>query len=370
MNVGIQLIFQNVHPGMSDEEMFLSETRTAELAEELGFDSIWPVEHHFRDYAMCPDNTQFLAYMAGRTKRIKLGTGAVILPWNDPLRVAEKISVLDHLANGRVLFGMGRGLSRREYGPFQKDMNEARGRFDEAAPMILEALETGVIEGKGPFYPQPRTEIRPRPSRSFKGRTYAVAVSVESVPSVARIGAAMMFFTQYDATMHKPGVDEYRRIYRETHGKTPPPIVTVGFTYCDEDAGRAAELGRKYILRYFEELMHHYELAGDHFANVNGYKGYAQAAEAMKAMGLEKAASAFVEAQDWGTPQQILEKIAHRREVLGDIDVSSCFSYGGMPFADVEKSMRTFAKKVLPEVHSWQRPSERRAEPERVAASA
>ena len=370
MNVGIQLIFQNVHQGMSDEEMFLSETRAAELAEELGFDSIWPVEHHFRDYAMCPDNTQLLAYLAGRTKRIKLGTGAVILPWNDPLRVAEKISVLDHLANGRVLFGMGRGLSRREYGPFQKDMNEARGRFDEAAPMILDALEKGYMEGNGPFYPQPRVDIRPRPSRSFKGRAYAVAVSVESVPSVAKIGAAMMFFTQYDAMKHKPGVEEYRRIYRETHGKTPPPVVTVGFTYCDEDEGRAQEVGRQVILRYFQELMHHYELAGDHFANVSGYKGYAQAAEMLKSIGLDAAADAFLQAQDWGTPKQILEKIEYRRGVLGDIELSSCFSYGGLPFADVEKSMRTFAKKVLPEVHSWSRPSESGAVPERVAASA
>jgi alkanesulfonate monooxygenase SsuD/methylene tetrahydromethanopterin reductase-like flavin-dependent oxidoreductase (luciferase family) len=72
------------------------------LAEEHGFDAVWAVEHHFDDYAMCPDNLQLMAYLAARTSRIKLGLGAVILPWNDPLRVVEKVSVLEILAPSRV----------------------------------------------------------------------------------------------------------------------------------------------------------------------------------------------------------------------------------------------------------------------------
>lgn len=370
MNVGVQLIFQNEHPGMSDEQMFMNEARIAELCEPLGFDSVWPVEHHFRDYAMCPDNTQFLSWLAARTSRIKLGTGAVILPWNDPLRVAEKISVLDHLSGGRVLFGMGRGLSRREYGPFQIDMNEARGRFDEAAPMILAALENGYIEGDGTFYKQPRVDIRPRPSRSFKDRTYAVAVSVESVPSVAKIGARMMFFTQYDGEKHKPGVDAYRRLYLGHHGKAAPPIVTVGFMYCDENAGRAEERGHHFMTEYFRSLMHHYELMGDHFAGTTGYKGYAQAAEMLRAAGMEAAGKAFVDAQDWGTPQQILDRIERRSRVLGPIEISETVSYGAMPYAEVEKSMRLFSEKVMPELKSWGRTAARPEEPTQVAANA
>ena len=65
--------------------------------------------------------------------------------------------MLDVLSGGRVLFGMGRGLARREYAGFGMPMDESRERFDEASPMILRALETGEIEGHGPFYPQPRT---------------------------------------------------------------------------------------------------------------------------------------------------------------------------------------------------------------------
>ena len=102
MNVGVLLIFQNWHEGLSDEEMFRGELRLAEMVEDLGFDSVWTVEHHFDDYSMCPTAPQILSYLAGRTSTITLGTAAVILPWNDPLRVAEKLIVLDHLSDGRV----------------------------------------------------------------------------------------------------------------------------------------------------------------------------------------------------------------------------------------------------------------------------
>ena len=67
--------------------MYQGEIALAVLADELGFDSVWAVEHHFDDYSMCPDNLQLMSYLAGRTSTIKLGTGAVILPWNDPVRV-------------------------------------------------------------------------------------------------------------------------------------------------------------------------------------------------------------------------------------------------------------------------------------------
>src|SRR5260370_3416227 len=167
-HVGVNLGFGNRHESLTDEQMYVGEVQIAELADRLGFDSLWAVEHHFDDYAMCPDNVVFLANIAARTERIKLGTGAVILPWNNPLRVAEKMIMLDILSGGRAMFGIGRGLSRIEYAPFQIPMSESRDRFDEAAAMVLSALETGWIAGGGPFYPQPRIQLRPIPPASFR----------------------------------------------------------------------------------------------------------------------------------------------------------------------------------------------------------
>src|SRR5262249_54593065 len=87
MNVDLQLIFQNYGGALPDDVHVAHERRIAELAEPLGFDKVFVVEHHFFDYAACPDNAQFLSWLAGRTERIGLATGAFILPWNDPLRV-------------------------------------------------------------------------------------------------------------------------------------------------------------------------------------------------------------------------------------------------------------------------------------------
>jgi alkanesulfonate monooxygenase SsuD/methylene tetrahydromethanopterin reductase-like flavin-dependent oxidoreductase (luciferase family) len=129
MEIGIGLQFANWYPGLSDSEMYHAELALAEKAESFGFDTIWCVEHHFESYALCPDNVTLLAYLAGRTNTIKLATGAVILPWNEPLRVVEKMTMLDALARGRVVFGIGRGLARREYGSFGLDMGESRERF-------------------------------------------------------------------------------------------------------------------------------------------------------------------------------------------------------------------------------------------------
>ena len=168
MDVGVQMVFASYGwSNIADGEVWDEELRLARLAADLGFDVLWSVEHHFNDYSFCPDNLQLMSFLAAERPDVGLGTAAVILPWHDPLRVAEQVSVLDHLSRGRLRLGLGRGLARREFEAFRGTMDESRGRFDEAATMILRALRTGFMEGDGPFYRQPRTEIRPRSTRSL-----------------------------------------------------------------------------------------------------------------------------------------------------------------------------------------------------------
>ncbi len=240
MHVGILGIFQNFQGRETDEAMVRSEMHLAELAEPLGYASYWPPEHHFTDYSACPDNLQWLSWLAGRTSTLRLGTGAVIVPWNDPLRVAEKVALLDHLSGGRTLLGLGRGLSRTEYAHFQIDMSESRDRFDEASQMIIQALETGFIEGAGPYYPQLRTPIRPRPARSFRERLYVVGLSPESVEQAARLGARLMTFTQQPWEMYASGaLADYRAAWQKRHESEPPVPLTGDLMFCDASAERA-----------------------------------------------------------------------------------------------------------------------------------
>jgi alkanesulfonate monooxygenase SsuD/methylene tetrahydromethanopterin reductase-like flavin-dependent oxidoreductase (luciferase family) len=352
MKIGVQMLFQN--PGtMSDAELYEREMKVAELAEPLGFDTLWSVEHHFDDYSMCPDNMQFLSWLAGRTSRIGLGTAAVILPWNNPLRVVEKMVMLDHFSGGRAVFGMGRGLAKMEYRGMMIDMNEARERFDESAKMILAGLESGYVEGNGRFYRQERTAVRPRPLKSFEGRTYCVAMSPDSVLVAAELKAVMMVFSQFSAETVRPTFDTYRAHYRKCHGVPAPAPLFVDFMYCDQDAGRAEEKSRKNIAAYLMSVFKHYEMFADHFGKARGYEAYAKSSEMMKAAGLEKTLETYVDAQAWGTPQQILDRLERRRGVLGDFEMNICPSFSDLTFGEIEKSMRLFAREVMPELRRW-----------------
>lgn len=355
MEVGVQLIFQSFgYPeGITDQQVIDDEVRQSILADELGFDALWPVEHHFEDYSFCPDNTEFLSYVGARTQQIKLATGAVILPWHTPLRVAERISFLDTLTDGRVIFGMGRGLSRKEYEPMGIPMDESRERFDEAAPMILEALETGFIEGDGPFYPQARAAIRPKPHRSFKGRCSSVAMSPDSAVQAGKLGVRMVIFAEKPYDQQYQAINIYRDTWRNTHNSTPLPPMICDFTVCDEDAGRAEELAREHIGGYLASVLHHYEIASDHYKEMKGYEHYGKQVDMIKKLGFEGMYERYLSVQCWGTPTQILEKYQARRKALGDFNVTACFRYAGMQYADVEKSMRLYAKEVLPELRSW-----------------
>ena len=352
MKVGLLLIFQNWHENLTDEEMYAGELRLGEMAETLGYDSVWSVEHHFDDYSMCPDNTQLLSYLAGRTSTIKLGTGAVILPWHDPVRVAEKVVLLDHLSNGRVVFGMGRGLAKMEYEGFRQDMNESRERFDEAAAMILAALESGEMKGDGKFYKQPSVQIRPKPSRSFDDRVYSVAMTPDSGDAAAALGVGFMSFLQVAMEQHLPAVDSYRQQFRAAHGEEPPPPAFSEFLYCHPDPDEAASVARRYLSQYFLSVVKHYEFSGTHFGRTKGYQAYDEGARMIREAGLEAAAGAYADAQPWGTPDQIVEKMAHQKEVLGDLDVNVVFSFAGLPFDKVEESYKLFSKEVLPALNA------------------
>jgi alkanesulfonate monooxygenase SsuD/methylene tetrahydromethanopterin reductase-like flavin-dependent oxidoreductase (luciferase family) len=354
MQVGILQIFQNYQGRSRDEAVVRSEARIARLAETLGYDKLWAVEHHFTDYAACPDNLAYLSWLAGCTERIGLATGAVIVPWNQPLRVAEKVALLDHLSGGRAVLGLGRGLSRIEYGHFGIAMGESRGRFDEGARMITEALEKGWIEGAGPFYPQPRTEIRPRPRAGIRERLYCVGMSPDSVEQAALLGGRLMTFTQQAWEQYAEGpLASYRASYRRAHGAEPPPPLTGDLMYCHRDPAVAEAKGLEYMTNYFLSIAKHYELMGDHFATVGGYDSYASASQLFRQVGLEPAARAYCAVNTYGTPEQIVEKLRRRRALIGDFELTMISHYGGMTPEEAEASVRLFAEEVLPELHGW-----------------
>jgi alkanesulfonate monooxygenase SsuD/methylene tetrahydromethanopterin reductase-like flavin-dependent oxidoreductase (luciferase family) len=355
MDVGMMMVFTSYGwENCSDKQVWDEDIRLARMAADLGFDCLWSAEHHFNDYSFVPDNIQLMTYLAAKCPNIDVGTAAVILPWHDPLRVAENAAVLDMLSGGRLRFGMGRGLARREFEAFRLDMGESRGRFDEAANMIVNALKTGFMEGDGQFYKQPRIELRPRPQNDFEGRIYAVASSEDSIDSAAKLGAHMVMFADRPWEMRKPMIERGRELHRKYHGTPPPTPMLTEFAVIGTNLAECEEEARKYQGKFVESNFHHYEFLGEHFAKVKGYDSYQQKAEiARKGGGLPAAVEGFMKAASWGTPDKVLRDLEARRKLLGDFEMNVSFRFGGTPFEVSKRGLELFAKEVLPVVKAW-----------------
>lgn len=352
MHVGMAAIFQNPDndAGVTDYSVYQNDLALALMAEDLGFESVWGVEHHFTDYTMTPDVVQFLSYVGGHSRKVKLGTMVVVLPWNDPMRVAEKISMLDCMTGGRAIFGIGRGLGRVEFEGFRVPMGESRERFVECAEMILEGLEKGYCEYDGKFIQQPKARIRPEPFRSFRNRTYAAAVSPESSQIMARLGLGILVIPQKEWAEHAQELADYNDTFRNMHGVAAPRPYIGGWVACDKDAGKAEEMARRYISGYWQSVVKHYEMFGDHFQNTKGYEYYKRLPEAIGDIGVDGMAEFFMSLQVWGTPEMCYEKVKDIHAKTDCCGFTGVFSYAGMPHDMARGNMQLFASDVMPEL--------------------
>ena len=287
MHVGYGAGFQHLG-GYSDRQYMREEVGNCVRAEDLGFESVWVTEHHFDDYSVSPDPCQILSFIAGRTKKVRLGSMVIVVPWHDPVRLTEQISLLDHISDGRYILGFGRGLARREFEGLRIDQNEGRQRFDEYAQLVLDALETGFIEG-GATVKQPRREIRPRPFKSFKGRSFAAAASQDSVPVVAKLGLGMLVIIQKSWKLVTADMERYHALWKEYHPneEAPKPFCS-GFVFVDESAERAEELARKYLALNYRTALEHYEMLGAHFGSLKGYERYADMSKYLNEIGQDR----------------------------------------------------------------------------------
>ncbi|MCZ6618115.1 MAG: LLM class flavin-dependent oxidoreductase [Gammaproteobacteria bacterium] len=351
MRVGFSVIFQNAGEAKSDSQVYAEDLALARQAESLGFDSIWSVEHHFTDYTLCPNVFQFLTYMAACTEKIQLGSMVCVLPWHDPLRVAEQVAMLDVMSGGRVILGLGRGTGRIEFDGFRVAMPEARTRFAESAEMVLEGLEQGWCEYDGQYIRQPRVDLRPRPEKTFKGRTYAAAISTETAEIMAKMGVGLLIIPQKPWPVVSKELEQYRNTFRAATGTDAPAPYCAGWTFVDESADRAEELARRYISGYWETVIKHYEFDKDHLKNTPGYEFHGEMYDRLNAPGgMEQMTNFFIDLQLWGTPDQVFEKILTIREnTLADGYIAVC-SYAGMPHEEADRNMKLFARTVMPEL--------------------
>jgi alkanesulfonate monooxygenase SsuD/methylene tetrahydromethanopterin reductase-like flavin-dependent oxidoreductase (luciferase family) len=351
MKVGIALNML-CQAGRSDASVVGEHLAMGDLAEPLGFDSLFALEHHFTGYAMSPAPTQLLAYFAGRTRRITLGTAVIVLPWHDPVRVAEEIALLDVLCGGRCLFGFGRGAASVEYEGFRVPMGEARPRFVETAQIIVKALAQDSFEHQGQFFQIPRTAIRPRPISHPERRFYASAVSPDSAEIMAKLGFGVLMVMQNEWPKAAEDIARYREI-ATTAGHTPRPPIILTNVCCAESRDEAHDRAFRYLGQKWQSIDDHYHFSDGHLSTVKGYESYGKMAKTYAKIGesaetRQKATDFYVSIQIVGTPQDCLDKLAELQRLTGLDHLVTEYSFGAMPHEEAEVNMRLFADRVLP----------------------
>jgi alkanesulfonate monooxygenase SsuD/methylene tetrahydromethanopterin reductase-like flavin-dependent oxidoreductase (luciferase family) len=337
--------------GRSDASVLAEHLALGDLAEPLGFDSLFGLEHHFTGYSMSPHPLQLLSYFAGKTKRITLGTCVIVLPWHDPIRVAEQIAYLDLLCGGRCMFGFGRGAASVEYAGFRIPMEEARPRFAESAQLITKALQDEVFEWDGEFYKIPKMSIRPRPISHPERRFYASSVSPESAEIMAKLGFGMMVIMQNEWSKAAADIQSFRDIAISV-GHTPRPPVILTNVSVAESRDEAHDRAMQYLGAKWDSIDNHYNFSDGHLANVKGYESYGKMAKTFSKLkdedARQKMTDFYVKIQIVGTPNDCIEQVRELRTLTGTDHIVSDFSYGGMPHEDGELNMRLFATQVMP----------------------
>ena len=345
-------------PPATPDSMNMDDTLyMGELVEPLGFDSIWATEHYGSAYSMQPNPPQYLAYWAGRTSRVDVGTAVIVAPWWNPVRLASEISMLDILLKGRRLhLGIGRGIAPHEYASLGYPMDESHKYFYDVINVIRAADGAERFEFKGDVYDIPPTSIRPQ--ARHKGEltnNIKVAFSTESSAMLAaQNGLGQMFVGGDDVNEMTSKVQRFNKI-RKDLGLPPDQPTTLLWMYCAETAEEAEE-GWEYFKNQGVAAQHHYfDWNNPGYDGIKGYEEYLsrQTADISPA---EARLAARRATQPIGTPEMIIEKIKFMQETISMEKVVIHMMYGGMPREKAEKSLRLFAEKVLPEVHAMSTP--------------
>jgi alkanesulfonate monooxygenase SsuD/methylene tetrahydromethanopterin reductase-like flavin-dependent oxidoreductase (luciferase family) len=337
-------------PEVADRAIFYEEIELARLADRVGFDTVWTIEHHFTPYTMVTNPVQLLSYLAGVTEHVDLGTMVIVLPWHNPVRVAEDLVMLDALlGEGRsVIAGVGRGLGRREYGGLGIDQNEARGRFDEAVRILKRLLETGECTFHGDHFQLDGVRLRPQPARDLSGILHCAAGSPETMAVIAAedIKPLMVPTVSLDVTLQ--GARHYMSL-RNQAGLDPTTTKLALWVYCAETEAEAEAGARRHMVEYADSALRHYEMTGTHFDGIKGYEGYAERAAALRA-DPTPFLDGFFARHPWGTPEMVTEKITEIAHQFGTSEIMGIFRYGGMGKDEAMANMELFAEQVLPEV--------------------
>lgn len=336
IDLGFGLITCQRYPGdpRSDRELYAQAIALAEEAERLGFDSVWTSEHHFVDDAYLPSVLPLSAAIAARTERILIGTGLLLAPLHEPLRVAEDAAVVDLIADGRLLLGLGLGWRGEEFEAFGVSLRDRVRRLEDSVAVYRQAWSGELVTG-GSHLSYPDVAVRPRPARAGGPPIWIGALSEVAVRRAGRIGDGFM------ATEVTPeSLREQVALAREAHsaaGRDDSLTIAVHlptFSWHGDDAWDLVRSHHRYIAWKYDDMDQARHRAGDPPAPP-------EIGEELDAQMREQIVL--------GEPDEVADRIRElARAAGGDLHYIARLYFPGMPFDVQREAMRVFAEEVAP----------------------
>ncbi|HEV3354708.1 MAG TPA: LLM class flavin-dependent oxidoreductase [Acidimicrobiales bacterium] len=321
-------------------------------ADDLGYDFVFAPEHHVSPYGLSPDPLQWMTYVAGRTRRINLGTSVVVLPWHHPLRVAEQMSLLDNVAPGRrKLFGVARGVAPFEYAALQVPYDDRRARFDESVDIIKLALTEDSFSYDGEIFTLPEMTLRPQPvNRELADSLLVAATSDETLVEGGKRGLGLLYAGQKSTDFIRTDLAALNT-ERTQRGWEPVQPVLLVWMVCASSEQAAYERFVQAIGVHLFELTNNYAQAmwdesptyADFVTNLRGRSTTEDHAKVQ----------AFIDKQVWGTPAQCLEKVRAIQEGTGASNISFQIQFGDLTNTEALDTITAFAgDRGLDKLHS------------------
>jgi alkanesulfonate monooxygenase SsuD/methylene tetrahydromethanopterin reductase-like flavin-dependent oxidoreductase (luciferase family) len=337
VSAGIAVTFQNPRQWeIAWPDLYEETLAFVELAEELGIDQVWLPEHHFTEDGFCPSLMVAGAAIAARTERIRIGSKIAILPFHDPIRLAEDVAVVDNVSAGRVEVGLAAGYRKGEFDGFGIPHSERGRRMEEGIELLTRGLAGERFSYSGRFHSYGEVQVTPPPVQRpvplwLGGRTPA------AMRRAARFGAGLVL-ADFDVAACQEDIANYLAAWRE-FGRDPAAarICAVASLFVATDTDRAWEVAGPHVLYQQNQWLEWF----------NEVQERPLTAGLMQSVDELQDAAALI-----GTGAEVAARIRAFHAEVPFTHFSFFNLLPGMRLAVASDSLRLFAAEVLPTLRS------------------
>ena len=347
MEFGIQF-FPAVGPDQKPADQYWREAlELTQLAERLGFTNVRTVEHYFLSYGgYSPDPLIFLSAAAAVTRSIRLITGAVLPVFNNPLKLAGQIGMVDAISGGRLEVGFARAFLPHEFARFGISMDESRARFDEGLEQVRRLLEDDKVTARGRFHSFENATSLPRPTQKPRPPFWIAALSTrESFENAGTLGHYLMGIPLAGAHMASL-LQTYRDAWTAAGHGGCGKVMLAFHMYCADTSARAAAVAREPLNQYLKSIV---DAASGWMSGVSS-RDYPNYQKMIESLARETFESQVEKSLAWiGTPDEIRSAIESYHRGVGGFECASLqVNFGMIGRAEAEASMLLFAREVMP----------------------